>query len=167
MAALVVLMSVFIMADSADAVLTAKTINWDTKVNNMQFGYATFTWAASRDSARFVGSNGIGFKWENRGSTDDVVGTIVIGTSTLNGDSISIYARYQTSIDGVNWASYTLGTDSTTFTTTLSGSDYRMNNFPISKSTHGGYQPYSRLLLYTGSTYNIAGTKAKVGFINQ
>jgi hypothetical protein len=143
-----------------------KAIDWGKKTNNFQYGYGSFTWSNPLDTATFVSSYGTGFKWE-RTSQTDVVGTIVIESSSVNGDSISICGRYEVSRDGVNWLSYTIGTDSTTFATALYGTSYKLTVYPVLKTTLAGYMPYSRLRLYGKSTYNLAGTKVRVGFINQ
>lgn len=96
---------------------------------------------------------------------------VMVETSSFNGDSISIAARIEVSRDNANWKSYTLGTDSTTFATTKTGTAYLVNTFTVIDTSFGGWAPYSRVVLHgyraNSVNYNRAGTKAKVTVIDK
>lgn len=96
---------------------------------------------------------------------------VVVSTSTYNGDSISLAFRLEVSPDNVNWKSYTLGTDSTTWASTKTGTAYLINPVTIIDTSYGGWTPYARIVAHgyraNSVNYNVAGTKAKVVVIDK
>lgn len=155
------LLLLFGIAQNLSATISTRpTLNYSANsVKGLQWNY---TWAASADTMR----TGV-FKWEESAKGKNTVGQLWIETSTLNGDSISLAVRYEISLDGSNWQVFTLGTDSTTWTTTLSGTNYKVNVIDIEQATHGGYVPYARIEVWGHTTSNLAGTKVKVIAISQ
>lgn len=83
----------------------------------------------------------------------DVTGqdTTLFDVNLYTSDTAYIAVRYQVSSDNLNWKTYTIGTDSTTWlaTGTASATGGRtLNHFVISTPQYAGPQPYHRLFIY-------------------
>lgn len=75
--------------------------------------------------------------------------TTLYRVNIFTSDTIYISVRYQISSDNVNWQSYTIGTDSTTWAWGAAVAPVRtMNTFVISAPQYGGAQPYTRLKVF-------------------
>jgi hypothetical protein len=81
----------------------------------------------------------------------DLVGpdTTMFRVNVYTSDTIYISVRYEVSSDNVNWKSYTIGTDSTTWAWGTAVAPTRtLNSFIISGPQYSGAQPYQRLKIF-------------------
>ncbi len=90
---------------------------------------------------------------------DSTIAVLNVYTQSGNGDSVDISVRFQQSSDGTNFHSYTVGTDSTSWVSTLTTANgtYQLTSVIINATSFGGFQPYQRILIY-GNTGNNDGT---------
>jgi hypothetical protein len=144
----VVLVAVIGVTLVVDATQRTKSSLFATSTDFSTYAYTTHTFAGP-DTITW----NIHFPKPSPATGAETIGHIAVLTSNETGSSvISFRVRYEVSQDNVNWKSFTLGTDSTTFYTALTGSNYLVNLFAITQSTHNGWQPYSRLRVWQGAT---------------
>lgn len=75
--------------------------------------------------------------------------TTMFRVNVYTSDTIYISVRYQVSSDNVNWKSYTIGTDSTTWAWGSACAPTRtLNTFIVSGPQYDGAQPYHRLKIF-------------------
>lgn len=130
----------------------------------------TYTWAAATDTVIIpvqVYRSGV-----KSVTTPNVLNIYTQSNITgTTSDSVSLCVRYEVSSDNVNWQSYTLGTDSTTWATRLKSTSYpetkKLTVVPLAVATYGGYQPYCRLKVFGKPYYNKIGTKIWVDNLEQ
>jgi hypothetical protein len=139
--------------------------------NGISWGSYSYTWAAAGDtmiSNITISPNVV---------HDVTIGTVIIRTQIAANTAANpaLAARWEHSIDGVSWQSFTLGTDSTTWACSTWDSSGNVSHYgetwhvaavPITQATHYGWWPYNRVKLY-GTSSNTLGVKAKVDFIEQ
>jgi hypothetical protein len=121
-------------------------------------GYAWMRWShtfAAVDDTVYCN-----IEWSKDIPGHAIVGALAIGRRSLNGDSVDLSVRYQVSDDGTNWETFTLGTDSTTWVTSVT-SGFEVKNVNIDHATHFGFHPYQRLMIW-GNAGNLAGTVIRV-----
>jgi hypothetical protein len=131
----------------------------------------TFTWATSADTVIIP-------VYAAKSYTKSVTTPVVLNIYTQSAqvgttsDSVSICVRYQVSSDNVNWASVTVGTDSTTWATRLKSTstpeNWKLTPIALAVATYFGYQPYARLYIFgKNAYYNKPGTKIRVDILEQ
>ena len=83
---------------------------------------------------------------------------LVLYSQAGGADSLPSWClRYQTSMDGINWVSTTLGTDSTTWTSTLLSTSYpytwTVAPVHMAAATYGYRWPYNRVMIFPKSEF--------------
>jgi hypothetical protein len=162
-----------ILAGVAEATITAKTA-WQQQGTS---SYGTFmrfthTFAATADT------QSMSFTVDRKRATAGVTSPVTLSIQTAgadgDGDSMSICVRLLESTDGVNWQVFTIGTDSTTWVTTLTGATtdatsggYKTQVFPLAVATYGGWMPYYKVWVFRKTPYNKAGVKIRVDVLEQ
>lgn len=115
------------------------------------FDFAPVTFAAATDTAIFSFGNNV-----PGGKSDSVQLTLRVSSS--NGDSTDLSVRWESSWDNTDWEIFTVGTDSTSWVSTTTGTTFLPITRFIPLATSGGLKAYNRLRIF-GNPGNNVGTK--------
>lgn len=163
--AIAVLLIVSFAVDTADATSYTKTYNQTGVKKEPREGFVFW-----RFSHTFVAATDTVYMTlppvRPKVGEDTTRYVVNVYTTSANGDSTDVGVRWRYSSDNLNWKLTTLGTDSTTWASTETGTAATLNSVRIIKSDHGGYQPYESLML-VGITGNLIGTKIVIDVIPQ
>jgi hypothetical protein len=139
-----------------------------TQVGGWRFySWSSSSMTAATDTVLFTGSAGYIPLSPPKSANDTVVGFLGIYTgssdATASGDSVYVNVRLEVSSDGSTWKSYTIGTDSTSWLTTVGASSFTYCPVIVTRANLSGYHPYGRIRVIGRSTQD-AGARIKATF---
>ena len=156
-------LALILVVASVAVYATITTVTSYTRQSTTSFGgwlRYTGTFAASKDTFY------IPFTLSKKNAATNLAVLNFYG-QTVNGDSFSVCVRWQASSDNTTWASYTIGTDSTTWHTTATSPSWGLSPSVVTVASNGGFQPYNRLMIFGKTGYNLAGGKFRIDLLEQ
>lgn len=160
-AAVLIAVVIALMLPTGDALSTKVTSSGVRVTPTANFGSVlrfSYTWAAATDTAIFT--------WQpSRNKAPKYPYVLLFHVA----DTTSYNVRYKVSVDGTNYASSTLGTDSTTWASLAAAASPTVVVKPIDSLAvypNLGYFPYTQLWVQ-GRAANKAGSSMKVWILEQ